>query len=73
MSVQAVVWGNRELPLSVQCFQDGTLVCALIGINLQEGIAGFGDTLQEALRDLADLLVALEAHRTEYSEGASRS
>lgn len=32
---------------------DGNQVFVLIGDNIQEGVAGFGDTLPEALRDLA--------------------
>ena len=30
---------------------DGTKWCALYGENLQEGVAGFGDTPDEAMRD----------------------
>ena len=33
---------------------DGNKWCALLGENLQEGLAGFGDTPSEALRSLAD-------------------
>jgi hypothetical protein len=33
---------------------DGNQWCALLGGNLQEGIAGFGDTPAEALRVLAE-------------------
>ena len=35
---------------------DGTAYCALLGSNLQEGTAGFGSTLPEALEDLASQL-----------------
>jgi len=34
--------------------QDGNQVCALYGVNLQEGIAGFGDNIPDALRALAN-------------------
>jgi len=34
--------------------KDGNAWCALIGKDLQDGISGFGDTIQQALRDLAD-------------------
>jgi hypothetical protein len=34
--------------------RDGNKIMAMIGPNLQEGIGGFGDTIPEALRDLAD-------------------
>jgi hypothetical protein len=40
--------------LSVNVSQDGDKICALIGDNLQEGISGFGDTVPEALLDLAN-------------------
>ena len=30
---------------------DGNQFCALYGENLQEGIAGFGDTANDAMRD----------------------
>ena len=38
----------------IQIFEDGSDWCALEGINLQEGIAGFGTTQAQALRDLAN-------------------
>ena len=38
----------------VSVFLDGNQWCALVGENLQEGVAGFGDTPSDALRDLAD-------------------
>lgn len=44
---------------SVQLVQDGNQICALIGKNLVEGVAGFGATVPEALRDLADQIVLL--------------
>jgi hypothetical protein len=34
--------------------RDGNKIMALIGPNLQDGLGGFGDTIAEALRDLAD-------------------
>lgn len=43
-----------QVPCEVSCFQDGNLVCCMIGDNLQEGVAGFGDTVSEALKDLAN-------------------
>jgi hypothetical protein len=33
---------------------DGDKVCALAGLDLQEGVAGFGDDVPEALIDLAN-------------------
>lgn len=34
--------------------QDGDSICVLCGENLSEGIAGFGNTVADALRDFAD-------------------
>lgn len=36
---------------SLKISRDGDKYCVLMGENLQEGIAGFGDTLLEALHD----------------------
>lgn len=33
-------------------FIDGDAWCALVGENLQEGVAGFGNTPEEAIEDL---------------------
>jgi len=38
----------------VYVYEDGNKICARIGENLQEGVSGFGDTIPEALRNLAD-------------------
>ena len=38
----------------IQISLDGNLWCALVGENLQEGLAGFGTTPSEALRGLAE-------------------
>ena len=37
---------------------DGKEICAMIGPDPVVGISGFGPTVHEALRDLADMLVA---------------
>jgi hypothetical protein len=39
---------------TVRLLVDGNDICALIGIDLQSGIAGYGRTVSDALRDLAD-------------------
>ena len=44
----------RSAPCAVLCRGDGDQVLALIGPNIQEGCAGFGDTLADARRALAD-------------------
>lgn len=36
---------------------DGNKVCALVGEDLVLGVSGFGNSVHEALRDLADNLV----------------
>jgi hypothetical protein len=41
----------------VRLFTDGKEICAMIGENPIEGIAGYGASVQEALRMLADELV----------------
>lgn len=40
--------------ITITVQMDGNQVCALFGENLQEGIAGFGDDVPMALRDLAN-------------------
>jgi hypothetical protein len=42
---------DREVVITVT--RDGNTICALIGDNLQTGIAGFGVTIAEALLDLS--------------------
>jgi hypothetical protein len=36
---------------------DGNQICALVGSDLVAGVAGFGDSVHDALRELADRLV----------------
>ena len=50
---QYIVKGDGT-ELMVVISKDGNQMCALFGINLQEGVAGFGDTIPEALRKLDD-------------------
>ena len=45
---------EKELEACVKIYPDGDMICALIGKNLQEGQAGFGDDVPHALRALAD-------------------
>ncbi len=44
---------GNNLPPFIEIFQDGNMVCTLIGEDLMAGVAGFGPTTPEALRDLA--------------------
>ena len=45
---------NEELNLNLKIYLDGDQVCVLQGWNIQEGIAGFGPTVRDALYDFAD-------------------
>ena len=50
---------GRVLPANqIQLFWDGNQIGALVGRNLVEGVSGWGDSVHEALRDLADNLVS---------------
>ena len=40
--------------LEIKISLDGDKWCALVGENLQEGVAGFGDTPTAAIRALCD-------------------
>lgn len=46
----------RTAPCAVECRCDGNQVYALIGEDYMTGAVGFGDTLPDALRNLADEL-----------------
>lgn len=47
--------GGSEADHTITVRRDGNLFCALCGPNLQEGIAGFGPTISDALHALADV------------------
>jgi hypothetical protein len=40
----------------VHIYDDGDEICALIGVDIMDGVAGFGKTAAMALRDLANQL-----------------
>jgi len=40
--------------ITLRVYENGNMWWALIGDNIQEGIAGFGEKPSEAIRDLAD-------------------
>jgi len=46
----------RTAPCAVLCEADGDQIVAMIGPNPMEGVCGYGDTLPEALRNLANEL-----------------
>ena len=39
---------------NIKVFKDGNMWCALTGDDLESGIAGFGTTPVDAIRDLCD-------------------
>lgn len=49
--------------ITVQVFRDVDAICALIGPDIQSGVGGFGDTVPDALRDLAS---QIEAERDRF-------
>lgn len=55
-------WIERRYSPSIypKIYQDGDQWCALVGDNLQEGTAGYGDTPQEAIDDLRDNLSKID-------------
>lgn len=55
--------------LEVQISLDGNSYCALVGENLQEGIAGFGDTPLQALSNLCLALKSEPLNLTHYTIG----
>ena len=60
---------NMEKRIDIKVSQDGNQVCALYGKDLQEGVAGFGDTLGEALLDFSkDWLKNKKVFATELKE-----
>jgi hypothetical protein len=42
----------------VRIYRDGDKICALVGENLQEGYAGFGETEADALKELTETMEA---------------
>ena len=52
---------TRELVLYIlekaKLSKDGDKYCYLLGENLQEGLSGFGDTQDEAFKNLLDNLI----------------
>lgn len=53
----------RHPPCVVECRCDGNQVGAMIGPNIMQGVVGYGDTLADALRSLADAIEAeVEVH-----------
>lgn len=46
--------GLRNIIYQVSIAKEGDLWCALLGQDLQNGVSGFGETVQQALKDLAN-------------------
>jgi predicted RNase H-like HicB family nuclease len=49
--VDNVSYNDREIPIRV--YKDGDDWCAIVGLNIQEGVASFGKTISEAVSRLA--------------------
>lgn len=43
---------HKKITISIEL--DGDQYCALLGVNLQEGIAGFGGTVQESIDEFCE-------------------
>ena len=52
--------GRAFFGFDIKVFQDGDHWCALVGVNLMEGLAGFGKTIPAALKALAEALTEKE-------------
>ena len=50
-SAVALEMRRPSILLRLEAYPDGNAWCALHGRNLQEGVAGFGDTPDKAMRD----------------------
>lgn len=46
--------GISNIIYQISIAKDGNTWCALLGQDLQNGIGGFGETVQQALHDLAN-------------------
>jgi hypothetical protein len=55
--------------VGIRLFPDGDKWCALIGENIQDGIAGFGDTKVEAIAELSGNMKASEPLPCHYCGG----
>lgn len=55
--VEAALCGKTYQSNEVRLYTDGKEICAMIGPDPVQGIAGYGPSVHEALRDLADQLV----------------
>ena len=51
----------RDMHITIR--QDGNQWCALVGPNLQEGVAGFADSIKNALTELVLTLTSDEINR----------
>ena len=58
---QEIPWGARRNlnRMTIHVTIDGNQYCAMLGTDLVIGLGGFGDTIPDALRDLAK---AMEGH-----------
>lgn len=49
----------------VKLFMDGNAWCALIGVNIQEGVCAFGDSPSKSLENLSKVIVLAAQDETE--------
>jgi len=57
-------------PMTVELVRDGNAISALIGRDLQVGVSGCGNSVPEALRDLA---TAIEREKRAFTEFEPRA
>lgn len=51
MSIITIDFGNDLVTVDAQLSRDGNQWCILVGDDLQVGVAGFGTTIPDAIRE----------------------
>ena len=61
MGVFSVIAGDLPVTevFAIRVFMEGDKWCALVGLNLQHGVSGWGDTKEAAIADLARVMQKL--------------
>jgi hypothetical protein len=59
---------DRMIPVRLTLFLDGDHWCALLGHNVTVGVVGFGESVNEAVRDLGDHVEAEHRNWLEFEE-----
>jgi hypothetical protein len=52
MNIIEIDFGNDGFKIKAELSKDGDQWCVLVGDNIQEGVAGFGHSIGEAVYDL---------------------